>query len=1114
MQTYKRKWTQLLALLLVIALSLTLIALPAAADETESGETVTSAADSDGHTYDEGVIIKEATETTVGVKLYTCTDCGDTYYEAIMPTGTGAGSSTVSASAAQAAYEAILEEYIAALDDDKDRTGFEDDYPHVSYNEMIIYADNPNDILYAFYDVDGNGQDELLIGLSIFTFDGTEAVSALPEVSYISNSSIYENGTITVWERGSVSSGSWSFYSILADGYTLSLNDSYYYEYSYDGTEVSYTDGTITLPQEGFDVVFAAYTGDSAEASDIQWYDLSDYTPSSDDDDNSDDDIDVTISAISVGKYDEAENAFIYDYDALYAGDMISLEVEVTVDADTTLEFSESDWSCSDESAVVFEAFSKVGPNVSENDNTKQVYYVSMQAELAASGLYTVTFTLSADESRVLSLDLTVFSSQDELQQEYISEHLDYYLNGSYTTDIVSMPYTQGLGFMLEDAADDLSDSLYEIFTVFTSITDIGNYVEVEVEGIENLELSVDCEPIDSVTGYSVIIYQLMANDEVYNGIQDTFSLSLQKNILSIAKLLFSNAEDLLKDDLNEDTVAAAKESFETALDALAKMDSESDGFQEAWLDVTDLCNEYMDSAAMLSIFESEFDMTDALSTVASTLLKEIQTAGEAYQFLCWAETYAETCDAFKTILEDLRDEAYSRAQLELVTSKEDVFLYGSDGYHYRNISNAIDEWLEKMDAYEEAAFEAFVDQIINGTATTIVEVGVNGLVKIGTSLIPYLGTLNKALKVGKLGIDLFTTIDDEYKASFTVTCLSYMVKLLIDVSDNYGMKLLTYDFEDAILFDESINMYKNAMLLACEYGIKYEELKLASVSKGLDDEKYAPLLVDTLWYNNASQRKASKYSLAISLLSLQKAEISDIHCHEDGLTYNNSTGLVEYEDSVRVISIFCPVDVTVYDENGTRLAYLTNDSVEIASGYEHYFYTVPVDDEGSDYIKVAVVPDGEEYEILLNGTDEGTMSVYVGRYDGEVISEEEVYANFPITVNTEGYIDTGDEDNSLGYLVLDGTVYGDTDEVQPSDHHDEISTTTPLPTNAADDETIDNTTVIDSLTPTSGADEDGSVPDTGDEANLALWLVLALACAGGMAGVALTAKKRRAGNK
>ncbi|MCD8007537.1 MAG: hypothetical protein LUF68_01110, partial [Clostridiales bacterium] len=569
-----------------------------------------------------------------------------------------------------------------------------------------------------------------------------------------------------------------------------------------------------------------------------------------------------------------------------------------------------------------------------------------------------------------------------------------------------------------------------------------------------------------------------------------------------------------LKDDLNEDTVAAAKESFETALDALAKMDSESDGFQEAWLDVTDLCNEYMDSAAMLSIFESEFDMTDALSTVASTLLKEIQTAGEAYQFLCWAETYAETCDAFKTILEDLRDEAYSRAQLELVTSKEDVFLYGSDGYHYRNISNAIDEWLEKMDAYEEAAFEAFVDQIINGTATTIVEVGVNGLVKIGTSLIPYLGTLNKALKVGKLGIDLFTTIDDEYKASFTVTCLSYMVKLLIDVSDNYGMKLLTYDFEDAILFDESINMYKNAMLLACEYGIKYEELKLASVSKGLDDEKYAPLLVDTLWYNNASQRKASKYSLAISLLSLQKAEISDIHCHEDGLTYNNSTGLVEYEDSVRVISIFCPVDVTVYDENGTRLAYLTNDSVEIASGYEHYFYTVPVDDEGSDYIKVAVVPDGEEYEILLNGTDEGTMSVYVGRYDGEVISEEEVYANFPITVNTEGYIDTGDEDNSLGYLVLDGTVYGDTDEVQPSDHHDEISTTTPLPTNAADDETIDNTTVIDSLTPTSGADEDGSVPDTGDEANLALWLVLALACAGGMAGVALTAKKRRAGNK
>jgi uncharacterized repeat protein (TIGR02543 family) len=141
---------------------------------------------------------------------------------------------------------------------------------------------------------------------------------------------------------------------------------------------------------------------------------------------------------------------------------------------------------------------------------------------------------------------------------------------------------------------------------------------------------------------------------------------------------------------------------------------------------------------------------------------------------------------------------------------------------------------------------------------------------------------------------------------------------------------------------------------------------------------------------------------------------------------YDTSTAL-------KVVNVACPVAVTVTGPNGTQLAYLANDSTTITSGYESYFYVIPLSDDGTDYVKVAIVPDDSDYQIQIEGTDDGTMSVFIGRYEEEQVTESEVFANVEITSDTTAHLDSSEPLNTLGCLVVadagnDSTVvYGNT---------------------------------------------------------------------------------------
>lgn len=142
------------------------------------------------------------------------------------------------------AYEEVLNQYRAAAEVDSQEylthsEQYEQMYPLVNQKYMLQYQepyhesywepgyDEPYVLLYAYYDVDHNGTDELLIGvgdheaviIDLFGFDGTGARMMVPDHPGIRDEfrmSIQDNGTIFIGyaydER---------FYRISDDGYTL-----------------------------------------------------------------------------------------------------------------------------------------------------------------------------------------------------------------------------------------------------------------------------------------------------------------------------------------------------------------------------------------------------------------------------------------------------------------------------------------------------------------------------------------------------------------------------------------------------------------------------------------------------------------------------------------------------------------------------------------------------------------------------------------------------------------------------------------------------------------------------------------------------------------------------
>ena len=675
-------------------------------------------------------------------------------------------------------------------------------------------------------------------------------------------------------------------------------------------------------------------------------------------------------------------------------------------------------------SVTIPKSITKINPLAfSDCYNLKDVYYEGTEEQWQAITISPNNTYLQNATIHYLATGDDPAYTQEELKQMYIDQHSNYYYNGSYSDDIVAMSQREGLELLLEDMDNDLSDSVYAALKIASETTSITGMLSNVINNHDY--------PISFANEYSVIIFQLMANDDAYEGIQNGVKNVLNSNILSMTNKLYNNIEKLAKGDLSEDAVETARLKFADALEALESADIESGDYEAAWLEVGDLCQEYYDSKKTLEFFSTLESNSSDVNAILSNAISEFNTIGKAYQYMCIASTYFESSDLFRELLKEISDGAEIKAKLLRSSAPYNSNVPYSDAYQYESIHTAIEAWIERMDAYQLDANTELINEIAAGTAWNVGSILINTGVKwVTKNCLPGLGAINKLVSINKFTIDLFTTIDDEYKQAFMVSAIEKVTNVLIDITKDCGLNLIRGDmdarFSSALIFDEAVHIYETAMLLACDYGTKYEKLKLSSNVQvnGFAYGLMAPII------NDIRQKQASLSSLIVSLLAFQKVYISDIHCHDDGLMYNNASGIITYEtDNLFVVNIACPVIVIVTDTDGKRVAYLKDGVVEAADGLGQYFYiSDSIDDSGS--IKTVIIPSFDDYHLNIEGVDDGAMDITVARFDNNNIIALDTFADIPVTNSSDGYIDNS-QDSVSGTIVVFG------DEVYEASYED-----------------------------------------------------------------------------
>ena len=173
-------------------------------------------------------------------------------------------------------YYSIITEYKNAINDNEIESDYDlvsQKYPDVN-ERMISYFHmyKTQKFVYTFYDIDGNGSDELIISINnsnnysiidIFTYDGSSAVKQIADSCLGERCSvdIWDNGVFYYRGSGGANSGALEFSKIASNGYTNEIIQSFYYEYD-DSNIVSFysdIDKTNKLNYASVDEIEAIY---------------------------------------------------------------------------------------------------------------------------------------------------------------------------------------------------------------------------------------------------------------------------------------------------------------------------------------------------------------------------------------------------------------------------------------------------------------------------------------------------------------------------------------------------------------------------------------------------------------------------------------------------------------------------------------------------------------------------------------------------------------------------------------------------------------------------------------------------------------------------------------
>ena len=616
-----------------------------------------------------------------------------------------------------------------------------------------------------------------------------------------------------------------------------------------------------------------------------------------------------------------------------------------------------------------------------------------------------------------------------ELKQQYIKEHMEYASSDAFKKEIVP-----GYGPLLRSILDDVNDN--KAVSSYKFLSDVSDMVSFNLKNLNTTE------------EYELLLAQILFNTESKNAVAKSYEEYLAEEISTLGDLLIDGKT--FADSISSDT----REKIRSVLASISAADPGSQEFNQKCGRLFDILDGY-DDVDLASRFLEKVKGTggDFLIGFAIDEAKQVcDTMSEYFMYLAAGEAYAKTSDAFGTIILEMRrslpvssknNTLFNPVSKPTIQEKPLLRALGLDKYtgptltssdphapiQLAEIARALEKFYTNITDYKNEGAEAIAENalegFIDGSAEALLDNSIQAAISVfsGLPIVREYEVIKTALSTGKFAVDVLTNVDDQAYLGSTLLrlcALSYILHPTIEKiagtpADWNTQQVLSplqksvsledYQFNRAVDFDESINIYKSILSVASDYGESYARACLTAANKSI--------------LNLNKSETVSWYSTAISAARAQKAACKEIHCHTPGLEYDPNTNRVTYKSAnLKVYTVACPVDVTVKTDTGKQIAFLSNRGSTIAEGYEQYFYTVESKETAGDYIKVAVVP--ASYKVTLQGSGSGTMNAYVAEVNDGTLQRSGGFYDIPVTRNTEGQFVSG-KTVSEDDLILNG---------------------------------------------------------------------------------------------
>lgn len=179
------------------------------------------------------------------------------------------------------AYQSVIQEYRDALNDnsiDGDMDKANEKYKNVSFILFMNFENAKEKIKYSFYDIDSNGQNEMIISekqdsnnyviIDLFSYDGSNLIKFPNDGGAL----LGERASLSIWNNGILYYGASSgakvgvreFFKLSSNGYSFDKIIEVSYEVNEDNN-ISFYNGNDKLSYTSFEELEAVYLSNASK---------------------------------------------------------------------------------------------------------------------------------------------------------------------------------------------------------------------------------------------------------------------------------------------------------------------------------------------------------------------------------------------------------------------------------------------------------------------------------------------------------------------------------------------------------------------------------------------------------------------------------------------------------------------------------------------------------------------------------------------------------------------------------------------------------------------------------------------------------------------------------